>query len=146
MIFTGQFSVMTLQPTLSLSSLRGCTESGWGGVNFLHSSPLCAVLCICSYPGVGNTPMFWMLLSSPHSIKAFVPLPPSRPVGWLWAKGWAGTQLGQLTQADPKDISYHMMACSAIKAGEGRVGNVQSYKCLSSQVTDIMKPSFPGHG
>ena len=41
-----------------------CIGSGWDGVNFPHSRPHSAVLCIGSWKGVDNTPGFWRLLSS----------------------------------------------------------------------------------
>ena len=50
-------------------------------------------------------------------------------------RSWEGTQPGQLTPTDQRDIPYHIM-CSAVKAGGGRrKGGSLELQCLSSQVT-----------
>ena len=53
-----------------------------------------------------------------HRVKVFSashPTPPARRLGGT--RSWEGTQLGQLTPTDQRDISDHMVLCSAIKAG-----------------------------
>jgi len=42
------------------------------------------------------------------------------PTSWGCTRGWEGTQLGQLTPADQRDILYHVMLWSAYKAGGRR--------------------------
>ena len=46
--------------------------------------------------------------------------PPHQRVGWGCTRSWEGTQLGRLTPTDQRDIPYHMMSCSAYKAGRRR--------------------------
>lgn len=41
-----------------------------------------------------------------HSIRAASPSFPPSPVGWRWARSWEGTQLGQLIQADQRNITF----------------------------------------
>jgi len=38
-------------------------------------------------------------------------------VGWRCTRSWEGTQLGQLSPADQRDIPDHMASRSAIKVG-----------------------------
>jgi len=61
--------------------------------------------------------MFYLLLKSAYTAsKPFLPLRlPSQRAGQGCTRGWEGTQLGQLTPADLRDIPYHMM-CSAMKS------------------------------
>jgi len=40
-------------------------------------------------------------------------------VGWGCTRNWEGTQLGQLTPTDQRDIPCHITSCSAYKA-DGR--------------------------
>lgn len=51
-----------------------------------------------------------------HSINAFSVShsAPHKQVCWVWARGWEGTQLGQLTQTDQSDFPYRVTSCSAI--------------------------------
>ena len=46
--------------------------------------------------------------------------PPHQRVGWGCTRSWEGTQLGQLTPTDQRDIPYHMTSWSAYKAGGRR--------------------------
>jgi len=73
---------------------------------------------ICA--GNGNTGMFLLLMSSASTeSRPFLHLrPPHQHVGRGCTRSCEGTQLGQLTSADQRDIPYHMVSCSAIKAGE----------------------------
>ena len=45
-------------------------------------------------------------------------IPPHQPVGWGCTRSWEGTQLGQLTPTDQRDIPYHITSFSAYKAGK----------------------------
>jgi len=46
--------------------------------------------------------------------------PPHRQVSLWGTRSWEGTQLGQLTPADWRDIPCPAMLCSATKAGRRR--------------------------
>ena len=63
---------------------------------------------------VDNSEMFSLLLSSAYTVKAFS----------AWVGGstriWEGTQVGQLTPTDQRDILDHMASCSTYKAGGRR--------------------------
>jgi len=67
-------------------------------------------------------------------VRDFSAAHPSAPVTRLGcASSWEGTQLGQLTPTDQRDISHHMMSCPAYKVrGRRRKGwDIQSYDvCL----------------
>ena len=65
---------------------------------------------ICVGNSVGNTGMFQLLLSSAYTAsRPFLLLtPPHQGVGWGCTRSWEGTQLGQLTPTDQRDIPYHM--------------------------------------
>jgi len=52
----------------------------------------------------------------------------------MWTRSWEGTQLRQLTPTDQRDIPYHMITCSAIKAG-GNMDRMEGLWCLPFQVT-----------
>lgn len=41
-------------------------------------------------------------------------------IGWCCSRGWEGTELGELTPADQRDVPYWMSSYSAYKAGERR--------------------------
>jgi len=58
-------------------------------------------------------------------------------VGWGCTRSWEGTQPGQLTPTDQRNIPYHKTSCSTYKAGGRRRkwGDIGSYGILSSQVT-----------
>jgi len=95
--------------------------------------------------------VFWLLLNCtlrPSRLSVKPSTPQQRLVGWEWARGWEGTQLGQLMQTDQRDISYHMMSCSAIKA-EGKRGEGENcYKGirLLKQPLSVPRSYFPGIG
>ena len=63
--------------------------------------------------------------------RIFCLLMPSQQEVWRGTRSWEGTQLGQLTPTDQRDIPYHMTSCSAIKAGgkkeEGRMFGVMAF-------------------
>ena len=54
-----------------IPEIRVCPGFGWERVNGLHSSWSGALLWICAENSVGNTGMFWLLLSSAHTVRAF---------------------------------------------------------------------------
>jgi len=64
---------------------------------------------ICDPRTVDNTEMFSFLLSSTYTdSRSFLLLiPPHQRVGWGCTRIWEGTQLGQLTPTDQRDIPYH---------------------------------------
>jgi len=54
-------------------------------------------------------------------------VPPHQQVGWGCTRSWEGTQLGQLTSGDQRDVPYRMTSWSATKAGRRRrKGDIQS--------------------
>ncbi|XP_064295936.1 dymeclin-like isoform X2 [Phalacrocorax carbo] len=57
-------------------------------------------------------------------IQLIVEIPLLSPCSAGCTRSWEGTQPGQLTPADQRDIPYHMTSCSVNKAGEeeGRGG------------------------
>ena len=58
-------------------------------------------------------------------------------VGWGCTRSWEGTQLGQLTPTDQRDIPYHMTSCSAYKAGGRRHTHTHTFR--------VMVFVFPGN-
>jgi len=94
---------------------------------------------ICAENSVDNEEMFLLFLSSSYTVSRLFLLltPPHQQVGWECRRSWEGTRLGQLTPSDQRDSPYHMMSCSADKAGGRRRkrGNILSYGVLPSQVT-----------
>ena len=76
----------------------------------------------CDENSVDNTGMFALLLSSAYTeSRPFLLLtPPHQQEGWGCTRTWEGTQLGQLTPTDQRDIPHHMASCSAYKAGGRR--------------------------
>jgi len=70
--------------------------------------------------GVANTGMLQLQLRSAYTeSRPFLLLtPPASRLGMH--RSWEGTQLGQLTPTDQKDIPYHMTSCSSCKAGRRR--------------------------
>ena len=115
-----------------------CAGFNWYRVNFLHSSYCGAMFWICAENSIDNTEMFLLLLSSAYiESRPFLLLtPPHQWAGWRCTRRWEGTQPGQLTPADQRDIPYHMASCSAYKAGgKRRRGWHSEWWRLSSQVT-----------
>ena len=56
-----------------------------------------------------------------HKAKAFSAPHTTTPASsWGCTRSWEGTQPGQLTPTDRRDIPYHMMSRSAYKAGGRR--------------------------
>ena len=106
---------------LQQKSLPWCAGFGWDRVNFLPSSWYGAMFQICAENGADDTGMFSLLLSSAYTESRPFPLltPPHQRRGWGCGRSWEGTQLGQLTPADQRDIPYHMMSYAQhIKLGE----------------------------
>jgi len=76
---------------------------------------------ICAENSVDNTGMFWLLLSSAYiEPRPFLLLTPPHQGDWGCTRSWEGTQLGQLTPTDQRDVLYRMTSCSAMKAVERR--------------------------
>ena len=85
-----------------------------------------------------NAEMFSLLLSSSYTeSRPFLLLtPPHQWVGWGCTRSWEGTQLGQLTPADQRDmIPYDVMLSIWSSRKKEERGDVQSDGGLSSQVT-----------
>ena len=99
-----------------------CAGFDWGRVNFLRSSWYEAMFWICAENSVDNTGMFSLLLSSAYTeSRPFLLLTaPHQRGGWGCTRSWEGTQPGQLTPTDQRDIPYRMASCSAYKAGRRR--------------------------
>lgn len=78
--------------------------------SFSLSSPQGAVLCIGTQKGAGNTPVFWLLLGRAGAASALALniLPPARDCEW--ARSWEGTQPGQQTQINQREIPCHVMS------------------------------------
>lgn len=124
--------------TASRLWLSICTGFGWGGVNFLCSSPYGAVFWISAENSVDIMEM-WLLLSSTCSeSRPFQLLTPALRVGWGCMRSLEGTQPGQLTPTNQRDIPDHMASRSAYKAvGEGREETLEAMAfCL---------PKYPLH-
>jgi len=71
--------------------------------------------------------MFSLLLSSAYTeSRPFVLLTLLlQQVGWGCTRSWDGTQLGQLTPPDQRDIPYPMASCSAYKVWGRRRGDIR---------------------
>jgi len=85
---------------------------------------------ICDQNSVDNIGMFKILPSSSYTeSRPFLLLtPPHQQAGWGCTRGWEGTQLGQLTPKDQRDMPYNMMSCSIVKScgKKEERGDVQS--------------------
>ena len=113
----GKYSEVLYHPKCFLEH---CAGFGWDTVNFLHSSWYGAVCWICAENSVDNPGMFSFLLSSAYTEpRPLLPLTPPAS-SWGCTRSWEGTQLGQLTPTDQRDIPYHMTSWSAYKAGGRR--------------------------
>ena len=73
--------------------------------------------------------MVLLLLSSAYTEPRPFPLlaPPCQRDGWECTRSWEGTQTGQVTQTDQRDIPYHMMSCSVYKELGGRGGGAAAF-------------------
>ena len=121
----------------SIPCSRNCASFGWDRVNFLHSNWYGATFWICVGNSVDNTGMFSFLLSSayPEPRALLLLPPPHQRAGWGGTRSWEGTQPGQLTPTDPREIPHHTTSCSACKAGgRRRKGGRSEWWRLSSQV------------
>ena len=96
-----------------LDLLRACTGSDWNGVSFLRSSLYVAVLWICDYKSVDNTPVFRLLLSR---LSVFPALPP-RWVVWTCTRNWEETQPLQQDWTDQRDTPCYIASCLVKKKG-----------------------------
>jgi len=72
-------------------------------------------------------------------------------VGLGCTRSWEGTQLGQLTPADRRDIPHRMTSCSAYKSGEGEgTGGGEDVQsdgvCLPRSPLHVMELCFAGDG
>ena len=136
--------------SLSLA-VEGCAGCGWDSVNLLHSRWYGAMFYSCAANRVGSTGMCSLWPSSAHTEpRPFLLLtPPHQPAGWGYARSRAGTQLGQLTPADPRDVPCHTASCSAYKAGGGRrkggTSRVMAL-CLPKYLLSVTEPCCPGDG
>lgn len=80
------------------------------GLTFFIAASI--VLCFEFVPKtVDNTLELWLLLNLVKAFSASHPAPPQQ-VGCGWARGWEGTEPGQLARMD---IPYHITSCSANK-------------------------------
>ena len=87
---------------------------------FPCSSPHGAVFYVGSWQGVDSTLVLWLLLSSAYTApRLFLTFPPHSGTGW--ARSWEGTQPGQLTRTDQRDIPDHMTSAQ-YKAGRKEEG------------------------
>lgn len=105
---------------------------GWDRVNFIPSSWYGAVFLICN----GN-----ILLITHWCFRCCRAI-----LTQDFSTSHTRTQLGQVTQADQRDIPWHMRLCSAIKDG-GKKEELEGHLVwlsLSSQVTTT-EPCFPGN-
>ena len=83
--------------------------------------------------------VFSLLLSSAYTeSRPFLLLtPPHQWAGWGCTRSWEGTQPGQLTPTDQRDIPHHMTYCAQhvkLEEEEGKGGRLEWWR-LSSQVT-----------
>ena len=108
-----------------------CIGSGRDGINFPPSSPPSAVLCIGSWKGVANPAVSWLLLSSAPQHQGCLSNSPPSPAGWGWARSRSrgGTQPGQLTPTDQRDVPDQMASCSAYKSW-GKEGVIIKLKLI----------------
>ena len=74
--------------------------------------------------------------------------PPIQRVGWGWARGLEGSQLGQLTPTDQRDIQTIWCHAQQQKLREeGGRGFIRSDGfCLPKLLLRAMEPCFPGDG
>lgn len=87
--------------------------SHWAGAHINET-----VLCICDKNSADNASLFWPLLSSAITGSRLSFQTTSAKASRLGiARGCEGTLLGQLTAADQRNVPYHMMSRSAVKAG-----------------------------
>ena len=106
--------------------LHYCTF-GWVRVNVLHSSSQGAMFWT-----QGCFSYCWTVITQHQAFSVSHPTPPASRLGVH--RSWDGTQTGQLTPTDQRDIPYHMTLCSAYKArGKRRKGVRSEWWRLSSQ-------------
>lgn len=107
--------ILYFLPVLNNKFVKECHDFGW--VNFLCECSCGAVFWIFDGKSGDSILIFWLLQSSTYTDpKTFQPV--ALPCHWGagGAEGAAGTQPGQLTQNDQREIPYHMMSCQTIKA------------------------------
>lgn len=125
------------RPNTYLKILMYRVSLGW--VNFLYSSPYGAVFWICDQNRAVGTSMFWLLLNSTCTVSRLsLLLHHQRPVGWGWAKGCEGTQLGQLSPAGQR---VYIMSYSPVKFG-GNFSKVAFVQRLSISQMVVLTTSF----
>ena len=85
---------------------------------------------ICAGNSADNTGVFQLSLSSActEPRPSLPRTPPHQRAGWGCTRSWEGTQLGQLTPTDQRDVPHHMASHSAYRAGGRRRkwGHIQS--------------------
>ena len=94
--------------------------AGFDWVNFLHSSWYGAMFWICAENSADTQRCFsscWAVLNQSQGLFCFSS---HQWGGWGCTRGWEGTQPGQLTPTDQRDIPDHVVSCSAYKAGGRR--------------------------
>ena len=69
--------------------------------------PIAALIALCFVVVARKVLITHQFLVSTQHQGCLSNIPPS-PVGWGWAGSWEGTQLGQLTQTDQRDIPDRM--------------------------------------
>lgn len=89
---------------------------------------------IFSANSVHKIEMFSLLLSNAYTVsRSFLPLTPLHQQG-SWANT-RGTQLGQLIPTHLRNISYHVVVCSAYRAGSRRKGGIFRVMLFVFQIT-----------
>ena len=115
----------------------------WTGTELVFFEVACVGLCFgFMVERVLITKACLLLSSACTASRPFFLTPPHQRVGWGCTRSWEGTQLGQLTPTDQKDVPYHMMSHSAIKTG-GRTKKGGMFRVMALR---MMKPCFPGDG
>lgn len=91
--------------TQARNAIATCSESGCDRVDFLPSNLYDGVVCICGQNHVGNTPVFWLFLSTACTALRLSPFPlcacPASRLGW--ARSWEGAQWD--SSSDPQGFS-----------------------------------------
>jgi len=101
----------------------------------------------CDQNTVDNTGMFQLLLNSDLTASwLFLLLTlPWQWVSWGCTSCWKGTQPGQLTPANQRDISHHVMLWSAIKAEGKRRGRGGEGGEMDTVTFSVMAFVFPSN-
>lgn len=92
---------------------------------FLLEMVLIAQTCFCCC---------WAVFTEPRPFP--LPTPPHQGGGWGSTRIWEGTQMGQLSPTDQKDIPDHKASCTVYKVGERR---------MEERKFGVIVFVFPGH-